>query len=100
MSPKSQTRSMVKIWGSLLLKQKKGATIIFPEGLEDTPFNQFLKKKILTWRVVKKGLNPTSKVNVKNHLNLPEKKNNSLGECFLLLTFFGNSHFWDTYFVF
>ena len=38
---------MAKIWSLYLNKQKYGATIYFPEGLENTPFNSlnFLQRK-------------------------------------------------------
>ena len=37
-SAKLENRQVAKIWSLYLKKQRFGATIIFPEGLEDTLF--------------------------------------------------------------
>ena len=40
-SAKFNYEQVAKIWGLQLKKQRFGATIMFPEGLEDTPFKGF-----------------------------------------------------------
>ena len=37
-SAKSKNKQVAKIWGLQLKKQRFGATICFPEGLENSPF--------------------------------------------------------------
>ena len=46
-SAKFKNKQVAKIWGLLLVKQRSGLTICFPEGLEDTPFNDIL---VETWQ--------------------------------------------------
>ena len=38
-SAKFKNKQVAKIWGIWLKKQRFGATIMFPEGLEDTPLS-------------------------------------------------------------